>query len=126
MQAKTAPKASPLHDSAGSEQSLDDDSPGPEPSFRKGEQPSDNDSSSSSSQEGGSVGLKDNISISAKGTNGFSKSTGQDSAHLVGFPQRISSMKARSEAIHYQLGCGGIAGSFLPDDAEVNIRFFSS
>jgi hypothetical protein len=96
-----SPKLSPLHDSAGSEQSSDDDGAGGRGDRRK--QPV---ASRGMGEE--NFGLTDNASETREGP---------DAAHFVGFPRK-SPAKSK-EVVTYQLSAGGDVGSLLEGDGQV-------
>lgn len=105
MQAKAQPpKLSPLHDSAGSQQSLDD---------RDGSEVS----LSSFSSEEDTKRHNENYDRLSEVSGGQAKALEQDAAHFVGIPQKS---RSRIEPQYYQLCSLAQAGSFLVDNGEVS------
>ena len=100
-------KLSPLHDSAGSQQSLE---------ASDGEASG---SDASSSLNDISSGRQDLPDTEEKTAVGGSHETGQDTAHFIGLPQKKSGVRGRLEPESYQLSCSGQCDSLLPDSGEV-------
>ncbi len=107
-------KLSPLHDSAGSQQSSETE---------------DRESSASETSEDLIVRHSRSKSGVSEGENraqnGTSHQIEQDAAHFIGLPQKKSPLKSRLEPETYELSCSGRCGSLLADSKEVSIAYIN-
>ena len=102
-------KLSPLHDSAGSQQSLE-----AENGDLSGSETSSNVSNRASGDTAELLDGKD------KALNGISHPPEQDAAHFIGLPQKKSTLRSRHEPELYQLSCSSKCDSLLTDSEEVH------